>query len=75
MSETKSKFNEVIKIFLVFMIGSVLGYIVEMIVAFVQNGHFVSRQGLIYGPFTPVYGIGILVYYIFFSIVKTKIKE
>lgn len=72
--ERKSKFNEVIKIFIIFMIGSIIGYIVEMIVALVQNGHFVSRQGLIYGPFTPVYGIGILVYYIFFKIVKTRNK-
>ena len=73
--EKKSKFNEIIKIFLIFMIGSVIGYIVEMIVALVQNGHFVSRQGLLYGPFTPVYGIGILVYYIFFSIMKNRNKE
>ena len=73
--EKTSKFNEIIKIFLIFMIGSVIGYIVEMIVALVQNGHFVSRQGLLYGPFTPVYGIGILVYYIFFSIMKNRNKE
>ena len=72
--EKKSKFNEFIKIFVIFMIGSVLGYIVEMIVGLVQNGHFVSRQGLIYGPFTPVYGIGILVYYLFFSIVNARNK-
>ena len=72
--EQKSKFNEVFKIFIIFMIGSIIGYIVEMIVALVQNGHFVSRQGLLYGPFTPVYGIGILVYYIFFKIVKTRNK-
>lgn len=57
------------------MIGSILGYVVEMIVALVQNGHFVSRQGLLYGPFTPVYGIGILVYYIFFRIVKNRDKK
>lgn len=73
--EKQSKFNEVFKIFVIFMIGSVLGYIVEMIVGLVQNGHFVSRQGLIYGPFTPVYGIGIIVYYIFFKIVKTRNKK
>ena len=70
----QSKFNEVFKIFIIFMIGSTIGYIVEMIVALVQNGHFVSRQGLLYGPFTPVYGIGILVYYVFFKIVKTRNK-
>ena len=57
------------------MIGCILGYVVEMIVALVQNGHFVSRQGLLYGPFTPVYGIGILVYYIFFRIVKNRDKK
>ena len=70
----QSKFNEVLKIFIIFMIGSTIGYIVEMIVALVQNGHFVSRQGLLYGPFTPVYGIGILVYYVFFKIVRTRNK-
>lgn len=73
--EKQSKFNEVFKIFVIFMIGSVLGYIVEMIVGLVQNGHFVSRKGLIYGPFTPVYGIGIIVYYIFFNIIKTRDKK
>ena len=52
-----------------------IGYVVEMIVALVQNGHFVSRQGLLYGPFTPVYGIGILVYYVFFTFVKTRDKK
>ena len=73
--ETKSKFNEIIKIFVIFMIGSIIGYVVEMVVALVQNGHFVSRQGLIYGPFTPVYGIGILVYYIFFHFMKNRSKK
>lgn len=36
--EKKSKFNVFIKIFVIFMIGSILGYIVEMIVGLVQNG-------------------------------------
>ncbi len=72
--EKNSKFNEIIKLFVIFMIGSIIGYVVEMIVALVQNGHFVSRQGLLYGPFTPVYGIGILVYYVFFTFVKNRNK-
>ena len=50
------------------MIGSLIGYIVEMIVALVQNGHLESRQGVLYGPFTPVYGIGIIVFY--YSLIK-----
>lgn len=73
--ERKSKFNEIIKTFVIFMIGSIIGYVVEMFVALVQNGHFVSRQGLLYGPFTPVYGIGILVFYIFFSLIKNRNKS
>ena len=52
--------RQIIKIFWVFIIGSVIGYTIEMIVGFVQNGHFVSRQGLLFGPFAQVYGLGIL---------------
>lgn len=37
-----NKLNEINKIFLIFMIGSIIGYIVEMIVALVQEGHLVS---------------------------------
>lgn len=70
----KEKFNEILKIFIIFIIGSIIGYIVEMLVALVQEGHFESRQGVLYGPFTPVYGIGIIVFYIFFTIIKTRNK-
>ncbi len=70
-----NKFDKFIKVFIIFMIGSVIGYVVEMIVALVQNGYIESRQGLLYGPFTPVYGIGIIVYYIFFSKIKTRDKK
>ena len=61
-----------IKIFWIFLIGSVIGYIVEMIVGLVQNGHFVSRQGLLYGPFIQVYGLGLAVYYIVISKIKDR---
>lgn len=71
----KNKLNEITKIFFIFMIGSTIGYIVEMIVAFIQEGHFESRQGVLYGPFTPVYGIGILVFYMFFNRIKTREKK
>lgn len=72
--EKRKIIHELIIIFWVFIIGSILGYIVEMIVALAKNGYFESRQGLIYGPFTPVYGIGGIVYYIVFKIIKTKDK-
>ena len=72
--KVKNKTNELTKIFIIFMIGSLIGYIVEMIVALVQNGHLESRQGVLYGPFTPVYGIGIIVFYLFFNKVDTRQK-
>lgn len=46
------------KIIWIFTIGSILGYCVEMIWCYVRNGYFESRKGLIYGPISPVYGIG-----------------
>ena len=66
--------KEIMKIFWIFVIGCIIGYITEMIVVFVQKGFFESRQGLLYGPFIPVYGIGAVIYYLFFSKVKCKNK-
>lgn len=73
--EKKKIIKELIIIFWVFIIGSILGYIFEMIVVLFQKGYFESRQGLIYGPFTPVYGIGGIIYYIAFKLIKTKDKR
>lgn len=72
--EDRKIIREIMKIFWVFVIGCVIGYVTEMIVVFVQKGFFESRQGLIYGPFTPVYGIGAVIYYLFFNKVKCKNK-
>ncbi len=70
----KDILKEVIIIFWLFVIGSLVGYILEMIVGLVQTGHFESRQGLIYGPFTPVYGIGMVMYYFVLNHMKTDNK-
>ncbi len=42
----------------VFLIGSVIGYIVETAFFFATTGRIESRQGMIYGPFNQVYGLG-----------------
>lgn len=46
------------KIFWIFLIGNIIGYCVETIWCFVRLGYYECRQGLIYGPFIPVYGLG-----------------
>lgn len=56
--------NEIIKLFWIFVIVSALGCVIETIVCFIQKGHFEVRQGVIYGPFIPVYGAGAVIYYL-----------
>lgn len=46
------------KLFGVFFICSFLGVMIEMIWCVITNHYLESRQGLIYGPFNLVYGIG-----------------
>ena len=41
------------KLFWIFLIGCVVGYVVEMLWCYIKMGYFESRQGLVYGPFSP----------------------
>lgn len=58
------------KIFWLFMIGCVFGCVFEMVNHFIHYGDWVSRRGLIYGPLNPVYGLGLVFFVIFLSIIK-----
>lgn len=62
--------NEIIKIFWIFIIGSVFGFFAEMLYALAYTRAFQIRQGLIYGPFIQVYGMGAIAYYLLISKVK-----
>ena len=73
MNNKKLK-DEIILLFWLFIIGSIAGFIYEVTIVFFQKGHFELRQGLIYGPFIPVYGIGAMCYYIVLSKIKIKNK-
>ena len=71
----KNKLREELTIlFWIFIIGSIAGFIFEITVVFFQKGHFELRQGLIYGPFIPVYGIGAILYYVVLNKIKLKNK-
>lgn len=48
-------------LFWIFTIASILGYIVEMIFCVITRGEIQSRQGLLYGPFSQIYGIGAVI--------------
>lgn len=45
----------------VFLIGCVVGYIAETVFCFVVSGEIESRQGMLYGPFSQVYGFGAII--------------
>ena len=64
--------NEIIVIFWIFVLASIIGYILEMTNVLLKKGYFETRQGLIYGPFIQVYGIGAIVYYMVFKKVHTR---
>lgn len=44
-----------------FAIYSVLGYVLETLFALVMYGKLESRQGFLYGPVCPIYGVGAVV--------------
>lgn len=46
------------KLTFIFTVGCVLGYIVEMIFCILWHGYVQTRQGMIYGPFSQIYGFG-----------------
>lgn len=66
------------KIVLLFAIGSIFGAYYEEIMHFIKylwlegNIVLVSRSGLVYGPFSPVYGIAVVLLYLFFCFKERK---
>ena len=56
--------------FWTFVFGSVFGYVYEMLLNFIKHGNWDSRQGLLYGPISQVYGLGMILFIIVLG--KTK---
>jgi uncharacterized membrane protein len=55
----KNKIDFMFRIVMFFTLGCFIGCLLETILCYIQLGYFESRKGLIYGPFNPVYGIGV----------------
>ena len=64
-----------LKIFWIFVIGSVFGFFAEMLYALVYTRTLQIRQGLIYGPFIQIYGMGAIAYHILISVIKDNPKK
>lgn len=50
------------KLIWVFVIGCVVGHCAEMVFAYAKGGVWVNRQGLLYGPFNQIYGMGAVLF-------------
>ena len=66
--------KELITVFWVFIIGCLFGSVVETMVEILIDKNLQIRQGLIYGPFIPVYGVGAVMYYFIVSNIKEPLK-
>jgi len=62
------------RLFWIFMIGSLAGFLYENILVLFQKGYFELRQGLLYGPLIPVYGIGAVIYEIIIPRMKSHLS-
>lgn len=61
-------------IFIIFLCGSFFGYVLENVLTTLK-GVYVLRQGLIYEPLIPIYGIGALVFYFLLTNIHLKHKN
>ena len=52
-------------IFIFFLIGSLIGTYYEEILHLISHHEFELRQGVLWGPFNPIYGIGFANFIIF----------
>ena len=46
----------------IFLIGSIVGLVLEVLVSYVLDGRWESRVGFVLGPFSPLYGLGAVLF-------------
>lgn len=56
----------VVKLGLLFYFCNIVGYLYELILHFIYNGNF-SSHGILYGPWLPIYGVGSLLFMLFYK--------
>lgn len=66
----RRNFNFVCLLIWVFLISATLGFIVEVTYTYFTRGHYVNKQGMLYGPFKPIYGFGGVLFTILFYKVR-----
>ena len=55
-----------------FVIGCLIGFGLETVWHFLKNGEWINKQGLLYGPFKPIYGFGLIFIVLVMNNYQTK---
>ena len=69
MKKRSDFFKEIIWLFIA---GCFIGYLLETGWYFLKHGVYINKQGLLYGPFKPIYGFGLLIITIIFYKTQNK---
>lgn len=60
------------KIFFIFIIGSIFGCYMEQILYYLQKSIWECRAGVIWGPFSEIYGLGAVIMFLLSHVLKDK---
>ena len=67
--ENKIKISELVWLF---VLGCLIGFVLETFWHFFKNGEWINKQGLLYGPFKPIYGFGLIFIVLMMNGFKSK---
>lgn len=70
--KTKDREITITKIVWIFVIGSIAGYLIETSFYLLKHGVFMNKQGLLYGPIKPIYGIAACILSVILNLLKGK---
>lgn len=66
-------FNDILILFLMFIIYSIIGYIVEVFYSYLETKEFTLNRGFLLGPYIPIFGVGAIAITIFLTKYKNDI--
>ena len=68
----KAKRPSLTELIWLFIIGCLIGFFIETLWYFIKHGILINKQGLLYGPFKPIYGLGFVIIVLIMSPFKDK---